>query len=75
MKRYSMVKLPLIISAKEGNIEAINKIVRHYSGHITRLSLRPMIDESGRKHLIIDNELRQRLEIKLRNKIIKFEIR
>ena len=38
--KHPMIPFPVIVKASDGDIEAINRIVRHYSGFITSRSLR-----------------------------------
>ena len=58
-----------------GDIEAVNQIVRHYSGFIASRSMRPMKDEYGNTHMVVDETLRRRMETRLIAKILSFEIR
>ena len=44
-KHYPLVPFPLIVKATDGNAEAINQIIRHYRGYMTKRSLRLMKDE------------------------------
>ena len=37
-----MIPFPVIVRAADGDIEAVNQIVRHYSGFIASRSMRPM---------------------------------
>ena len=49
--------------------------VRHYSGFIASRSMRPMKDEYGNTHMVVDETLRRRMETRLIAKILSFEIR
>ena len=60
--------------ALEGDIQAINKILKHYEGYIAKLSVRKMYDEYGCVHYCVDETLRRRLETKLIKTIIGFKI-
>ena len=44
---YPMIPFSVIVAATDGDIEAVNQIVKHYSGYIAKRSLRPMKDEYG----------------------------
>ena len=70
-----MIPFPVIVKAADGDIEAINQIVRHYSGFIASRSMRPMKDEYGNTHMVVDETLRRRMETRLIAKILSFEIR
>lgn len=71
---YPMIPFPVIVAATDGDTEAINQIVKHYSGLIAKRSLRPMKDEYGNQHMVVDETLRRRMETRLIAKILSFEI-
>ena len=73
--KHPMIPFPGLVKASDGDIEAINRIVRHYSGFITSRSIRPMKDEYGNTHMVVDETLRRRMETRLIAKILSFEIR
>ena len=73
--KHPMIPFPVIVRAADGDIEAINQIVRHYSGFIASRSMRPMKDEYGNTHMVVDETLRRRMETRLIAKILSFEIR
>ena len=70
-----MIPFSVIVAATDGDTEAINQIVKHYSGFIAKLSLHPMKDEYGNQHIVVDETLRRRMETRLITKILSFEIR
>lgn len=75
-KRNNTKLLPyhIIVSAASGDVEAINRILKHYEGYIAVLSTRKLYDEYGNLHYCVDETLRRRLETKLITKILKFKI-
>lgn len=74
-KNYPLVPFPLIVKAADGNSEAINLIIRHYRGYMTKRSLRLMKDEYGNQSMVVDEVLRGRMETRLITKILSFEIK
>ena len=74
-KNYSLVPFPLIVKATDGNAEAINQIIQHYRGYMTKRSLRLMNDEYGNQSMVVDEVLRGRMETRLITKILLFEIK
>lgn len=62
------------MSAASGDVEAINRILKHYEDYIAVLSTRKLYDEYGNLHYCVDETLRRRLETKLITKILKFKI-
>ena len=74
-KNYPLVPFPLIVKAADGNSEAINQIIRHYRGYMTKRSLRLMKDEYGNQSMVVDEVLCGRMETRLITKILSFEIK
>ena len=63
-----------IKAATNGDIEAINRVLKHYEGYIAKLATRKMYDEYGNVHYCVDKTLRDRLEAKLLKTILEFKI-
>ena len=75
--RLDEEKLPsyfTIKSATEGDIDAINLILKHYERYILKLSTRMIYDKTGRLCYEVDEALRRRLETKLSTKILTFKL-
>jgi hypothetical protein len=64
----------IIESAADGDVEAINKVLKHYEGYIIALSTKQLYDYNGNIHLIVDNEMRRTLETTLITKILQFDV-
>ena len=60
-----MIPYPVIETAVRGNTDAVNEVIRHYSGYIAALCKRTGRDENGNYCTYVDEELRRRLETKL----------
>jgi len=69
-----LLPFPVIRMAADGNIDAINAVLKHYEGYIAALSTKRLYDENGNPHLCVDEELRRRLETKLITKILAFKV-
>ena len=65
----NLLPFHIIKAASEGDVMAINTVLKHYEGYIITLSTRKMYDEGGRLHFCVDETLRRRLETKLITKI------
>ena len=63
-----------IKAATDGDIEAINRVLKHYEGYIVTLSTRRFYDESGCVQYCVDETLRRRLETKLITKVLEFKV-
>jgi hypothetical protein len=64
----------VIKAAVAGDVDAINKVLRHYEGYIATLSTRRLYDEYGRVYLVVDEDTRRTLETELIVKILKFDM-
>ena len=69
-----LISLCVIERALEGDIQAINKVLKHHEGYIAKLSIRKMYDEYGSVHYSVDETLRRRLETKLIKTILGFKM-
>ena len=69
-----LLPFTVIQKATGGDVEAVNTVLKHYSGYIAKLSLRELYDEYGNPHLCVDEELRRRLKTKLITKILTFRV-
>ncbi len=74
-KNHNRYLLPfsVILAASNGDVDAINAVLKHYAGYIRTLSQRPFVDDDGNVHMRVDPELYRRLETKLITRILKFE--
>ena len=60
----------MILAAKQGDPDAMNQILSHYSGYINHFSRRRYYDQYGNALEVIDEEIRQHIETAL---IYKFD--
>ena len=72
--RADLIPYPVIAAAVRGEPEAVNAVVRFYSGYIAALSTRTSYDAFGCPHSQVDEELRRRLETKLIIAILDFDL-
>ncbi|HFF2554318.1 TPA: helix-turn-helix domain-containing protein [Listeria monocytogenes] len=73
-KNYNRVSYDVILQARSGSKEEIERIKLHFQPYIVKNSLRFVTDSSGTSHLTIDEILKNQLEIRLLNKILSFKI-
>lgn len=74
MEKYSKVPFSVIVASSDGNEKEIQKVLKHYDGYISKLSLRPLYDEYGNAYMVVDTELKGRIQSALIDMILKFEI-
>ncbi len=73
LEEKNLLPFHTIKAASEGDVTAINEVLKHYEGYIITLSTRKMYDGNGQVHFCVDETLRRRLETKLITKILAFE--
>ncbi|MDD4495900.1 MAG: helix-turn-helix domain-containing protein [Eubacteriales bacterium] len=73
-KNNAAISFPVIAAAANGDVDAINAVLKRYEGYIARLSTRMLYDADGNTYMVVDEEMRRRLETKLITKILKFKI-
>lgn len=73
-KEENLLSFHIIKAASEGDVSAINVVLKHYEGYIINLSTRKLYGENGQVHYCVDETLRRRLETKLITKILAFEV-
>ncbi|BBM18396.1 MULTISPECIES: helix-turn-helix domain-containing protein [Enterococcus] len=64
----------VIIEAVSGDPIAMNCVLNHYQGYIVNLSLRKDYTEFAKSPFYVDEYTRRRLETKLMEKIMTFNI-
>lgn len=73
-KQWNLIEFSIIEEAVGGNTEALNRILKHYEGYISYLSIRWFYDENGILRCYVDDEKRRMLEMKLVAMILNFEV-
>ena len=74
MKKYEHLPFEVILSATEGDPEAIETVMKFYDGYISKLCLRKLYDEYGNVGMVVDAELKNRVHIALLDMLMNFEI-
>ena len=69
-----LIPFHIIETAASGNVDAINKVLKHYEGYIIALSTKRLYDEYGTPHYVVDDERRRTLETNLIVKIMDFDV-
>jgi len=70
----NLLPFSVIMAAANGDVIAINAVLRFYSAYIAALATRPFFDRLGQVHMTVDHELKNRLETRLITRILKFKI-
>ena len=74
MKKNKNLSFDIIVAATDGDKEAIKEILKFYDGYISKLSLRKMYDDYGNVYMVVDGELKGRIQTAVMNMIFNFQI-
>ncbi|EHJ02250.1 putative conjugative transposon excisionase [Clostridium sp. DL-VIII] len=74
MKKNKNLSFDTIVAAVGGDKEAIKKVLNFYDGYISKLSLRKMYDDYGNVYMVVDSELKGRLQTAVMNMTLNFQI-
>lgn len=69
-----LLPYPIILAANKGEPEAMKIVVLHYGSYMTSLSMRKLRDENGNTYWGIDIDTHNRLQSKLMQSVLAFEI-
>ena len=64
----------MIEAAISDDTDAVNEVIRHYSGYIATLCQRTGRDENGNYCTYVDEELRRRMETRMIISILVFDL-
>ena len=71
----NLLPFETIEAATHGDSEALSKVLSHFQGYITKMSMRYYRDEYGQSYQGVDDELKRRIECRLIAQIVqKFKI-
>ena len=69
-----LIPYATILAAKNGDAEAMQRMLKHYAPYIAIRAKRPFYDELGNYCELVDEDIRQRIEAKLIYQIVtKFD--
>ena len=74
VSRKNLLPYSVIAAAVQGDPDAVNRVISHYSGYIAALSTRTSCDTQGWPRPHVDDDLRRRLETKLMIAILNFDL-
>lgn len=73
-KTAEILPFEVIAAATQGDTDALCKVLEHYDGYIAKLSMRIVRDEYGNSFLYVDEEMRNRLKVRLIARTLAFNI-
>ena len=63
----------VIAAATRGEVEAMERVIKHYEGYMRYLSTRKLRREDGSGYLGVDRDIYDRLKAKLIRAVLEFE--
>ena len=73
-KDHKHIPFAVIVAATNGDEAAIQEILDFYDGYISKLSLRKLYDEYGNVYMVVDSELKGRIQAAVMDMIANFDI-
>ena len=73
-KDQKNIPFAVIVAATNGDEAAIQEILKFYDSYISKLSLRQLYDEYGNVYMVVDSELKGRIQAAVMDMIANFEI-
>lgn len=68
-----LLPYPVILAASKGDPDAMKMVVQHYQSYIAHLSTQKLRDENGNTYYSIDEDLRERLQLKPMRAVLSFK--
>lgn len=68
-KSENLLPFPVISAAANGDTTAMCAILKHYEGYIAKLCTRTLKDDAGNTYSYVDEEMRNRLQVRLITRI------
>ena len=68
-KSENLLPFPVISAAANGDTTAMCAILKHYEGYIAKLCTRTLKDDAGNTYSYVDEEMRNRLQVRLRERV------
>ena len=71
-KSENLLPFPVISAAANGDTNAMCAILKHYEGYIAKLCTRTLKDDAGNTYSYVDEEMRNRLQVRLITRTLAF---
>jgi len=69
-----VLPFPVILLAINGDVNAVNKVLKHFEHYIIKLSQKTLFDEMGNPYIHVEPETKRMLETKLIVAMLKFDL-
>lgn len=64
----------IIVLAVNGDVNAVNQVLKHFEPYINKLAQKTLFDELGNPHIHIEDEIKRSLETKLILAVTNFKL-
>ena len=69
-----VLPFPIIALAVNGDVNAVNHVLKHFEHYIIKLSQKTLFDEMGNPHIHVQPEIKRILETKLIVAMMDFDL-
>lgn len=69
-----VLPFPIIALAVNGDVNAVNHVLKHFENYIIKLSQKTLFDEMGNPHIHVEPEIKRILETKLIVAMMDFDL-
>ena len=73
-KTVALLPFPVIAAAAGGDTEAMCAVLKHYEGYIATLCTRTLKDDAGNTYSYVDEEMKNRLQVRLITRTLAFNV-
>lgn len=74
MNKQNVLPFPIIVLAVQGDVMAMNQILKHFEQYMIKLSQKTLFDEFGNPYIHVEPEIKRTLETKLIMAVLNFEL-
>ena len=72
--KQKVLPFPIIALAVNGDVNAVNHVLKHFEHYIIKLSQKTLFDEMGNPHIHVEPEIKRILETKLIVAMMNFDL-
>lgn len=74
MNKQNVLPFPIIVLAVNGDVNAVNHVLKHFEHYIIKLSQKTLFDEFGNPYIHVEPEIKRKLETKLIVAMLNFNL-
>ncbi|AQY51522.1 conjugative transposon protein [Listeria weihenstephanensis FSL R9-0317] len=74
LRNHTLLEYEIIEQATQGDIFAVRYVLEYFGSYISKLATRKLYDEFGVCQVVVDHDLKSRIESRLISKIFEFNL-